>query len=527
MSVLRRTILFVLVAGLLAGCSGGNASIWGDPPTPTPFGTQIPTPVVIYSLLPTVTFTPSPTPLKILPQVGTPTLGPALPTPTLAPLNTSDKPLITYKAQGGDTLNIVAKRFGVLPNQIISNVVLPPADKLIDPGTLLLIPDVLSGEVSPNALTIPDSEVVYSPSTIDFDVAAYINGQGGYLSQYKEYLATTAWTDGAQDITRASIENSINPRILLAILEYESHWVRSNPTNISQNDYPLGYQNFYYKGLFRQMIWAVDTLSVGYYGWRAGTLTELTFPDGSHLRLAPNLNAGTAAIQYFFAQTHNQAQWENIVSNEFPALYKDMFGDPWQRAQRVEPLIPAGLQQPPLSLPFEPGKVWSFTGGPHGAWEDRGAMAALDFAPASDQTGCMPSNAWVLAPSGGVIVRSENGVVMLDLDGDGHEQTGWDIMFLHIATKDRIPVGRIVVKDDKIGHPSCEGGIATGTHVHIVRKYNGEWILADGPLPFDLSGWIAHGEGVAYKGTLTRGDKTITACSCGSFETNIVRGPND
>ena len=37
------------------------------------------------------------------------------------------------------------------------------------------------------------------------------------------------------------------------------------------------------------------------------------------------------------------------------------------------------------------------------------------------------------APVSGLIVRAENGVVMLDLDGDGREQSGWVIMFLHIG----------------------------------------------------------------------------------------------
>ncbi len=87
----------------------------------------------------------------------------------------------------------------------------------------------------------------------------------------------------------------------------------------------------------------------------------------------------------------------------------------------------------------------------------------------------------------------------------------------------RVKLGTWVNVGDPIGHPSCEGGIATGTHVHIARKYNGEWILADGPLPFDLSGWIAHAGDAPYIGTLTQGDKTVTACTCGSIETNIVR----
>jgi hypothetical protein len=111
----------------------------------------------------------------------------------------------------------------------------------------------------------------------------------------------------------------------------------------------------------------------------------------------------------------------------------------------------------------------------------------------------------------GIIVRSEPGDVVLDLDGDGDERTGWIIFYLHIATQGRIFTGAIVKAGDPIGFPSCEGGEATGTHVHIVRKYNGEWIPAYGPLAFNLEGWVAHFGGQPYQGTMTRFSRTIFA----------------
>jgi hypothetical protein len=111
---------------------------------------------------------------------------------------------------------------------------------------------------------------------------------------------------------------------------------------------------------------------------------------------------------------------------------------------------------------------------------------------------------------------------MVDLDGDGHEQTGWDILYLHISSM-KVKVGDWVETSDLLGHPSCEGGIATGTHMHIARKYNGEWISADGPLPMVLSGWTVHAGIVPYEGYLTKGSDTITASVYGSFESQIKR----
>jgi hypothetical protein len=94
---------------------------------------------------------------------------------------------------------------------------------------------------------------------------------------------------------------------------------------------------------------------------------------------------------------------------------------------------------------------------------------------------------------------------------------------LHIAAKDRVPLGTLLSVNDRIGHPSCEGGIATGTHVHMARKFNGEWMLAGGAVPFNLSGWIAHASDKPYIGILTKDDKVVTANTYGSFETQVKR----
>ncbi len=200
-------------------------------------------------------------------------------------------------------------------------------------------------------------------------------------------------------------------------------------------------------------------------------------------------------------------------------MHERMFGNPWLRAQKFEPLYPTDLKQPTLELPYRAGQSWSFSGGPHSAWGPDGALAALDFAPPSNFHGCAESAEWVTASAPGLVVRSANGVVIVDLDGDGYEQTGWAILYLHIATVDRIPVGTWLNQDDKIGHPSCEGGASTGTHVHTARKYNGEWILADSPMPFVLSGWITHAGDKPYLGNLTRDNMVVEASTSGTMYT--------
>ncbi len=164
-----------------------------------------------------------------------------------------------------------------------------------------------------------------------------------------------------------------------------------------------------------------------------------------------------------------------------------------------------------MQLPFEKGDTWFYTSGPHSAWGDGAAWAALDFAPPSDIFGCFSTNIWEVAVADGVIVRSSNGEVVLDLDSDGLEQTGWTVLYMHVENRDRISAGTRVSAGDRIGHPYCEGGYSTATHLHLARRYNGEWIAADGSIPFILDGWISQGNGFEYNGYLVKGDHSVVA----------------
>jgi hypothetical protein len=82
---------------------------------------------------------------------------------------------------------------------------------------------------------------------------------------------------------------------------------------------------------------------------------------------------------------------------------------------------------------------------------------------------------------------------------------------MHVESRDRVAEGTRLTAGDRIGHPSCEGGRASGAHLHIARKYNGEWIAADGPLPFVMDGWTAHCGFHAFEGSLTSGNRAVIA----------------
>lgn len=524
----RLVLTAIILASTSIVCSSGYITPASLTQTAqfTPAETKVPT---VQFIRPTETQTPEPTATATMdPSLFTPTPIFDTPTPSPTPLPTStqiaaDTPPMQYFAQSGDTLAGLANRFNVHPFEIVSDKVIPETG-LITPGQLLMLPQRLL-LTTPREVIIPDSEVVYSPSALDFNTKIYVETLSGYLNDYTEYLSFNGISKGSEIVEITALNHSINPRLLLALLEYNSHWVLGEPGSFSEESYPMGHVDVNEKALSVQLGWAAKQISIGYYGWRAGKLTDIEFSDGTTLRIAPELNAGTVGLMYYFSQIYTRDKWSAAIHPDlgFMTLYKTMFNDPSNRAAIVEPLLSPGIQQPELILPFRVGDTWAYTGGPHGSWSIEGPQAAVDFAPGSSVGGCSPSEVWAVASASGTVTRVEHGILVLDLDGDGNEQTGWALFYLHLLPHPTMKEGRWVNQGELIGKPSCEGGRATGTHLHFARKYNGEWITADGPIPFVISGWTVVPGDEPYKGTLTKGNLTITASDKGAFTSRIVR----
>lgn len=450
----------------------------------------------------------------------TPTPDAPHPIPTLRTLEE------TYLIQTGDSLTSIARAYGISAQALsIANKIEDP--NLISPGQTLIIPTPVPGDVGPAFKILPDSEFVKGPGSAGFDAVAYARSAGGYLAKYTETVDGISLT-GPEVVAQVASEFSLSPRLLLAILEYRSGWVTLANPDAATRDFPIMGLESWRKGLYLQLSWAANQLNMGYYRWRVNAVNNWVLADGSAVAISPLINAGTAGIQHFFAMFTGRGQWNVDVSEQgFFDLYQTMFGYPFSRA--VEPLVPPDLNQPTMQLPFEPGVVWSFTGGPHGGWADGSAWAALDFAPPGGEMGCAQSDAWDTAIASGTVVETRTGAVLVDLDlagphtNDGLVETGWVVLYMHVAERDRVNVGTYLEAGDRIGHPSCEGGYSQATHLHLARLYNGEWIPADQSLPFILDGWISVGAGREYDGFLIRNGLEIEAWNAYREESTISR----
>lgn len=421
--------------------------------------------------------------------------------------------LVDYTAQSGDTLPAIASRFNTNVDEILeANPFIPRDATTLPQGMPMKIPIYYRALWGSPFQILPDHAFVNSPRASGFNTAAFVSSLPGWLNNYRAYVGGET-RSGAELVDYIAINYSINPKLLLAILEYQGGALSLPEPPVRRR--LLGLDRQFWESHYLQMVLAANTLNNGYYSWRAGSLIEFEDESGNLIRPDPWQNAGSAALQYYFSRMFSGDEYNDAISPD--GLYKtyiDYFGNPWEDSFE---LIPGSLTQPELSLPFPASQTWSFTGGPHTGWGTGEPFSALDFAPPSEKSGCIPAKIenYAAAIADGLIVRSGADGVALDLDKDGDERTGWVIFYLHLATTERASLGTELKTGEKIGYPSCEGGRSTGTHVHVARKYNGEWILADSVIPFVMSGWVPHKGRKAYEGTLTKGGLTVTACECG------------
>ena len=451
-----------------------------------------------------------------------------------------------HTVQAGDTLSAIASRYNVSLDSILQ------ANQLVNPnvltvGQVITLPNAPS-VYTPNFKIIPDSRLVRAPGSRNFNIAEFIAQQPGYIRIATDTVNTNLdngagleqTLNAVQIVERVALEYSLDPRLLLMLLEFRAGWL-SNPQPredllrfpLISEEQSVGIDR---SGLYRQLSWAANELNRGYYGWKYRGSTSLEFADGTRALYNPELNPGTIAVQYFLSLAGTSyARWQIEVDFAgFYTTYYRYFGDPFQNA--VEPLIPPTIQQPELALPFESGVEWRLTGGPHGGWGAGSAWASVDFAPSSDRPSglfCYIAEEWITALAPGVIARSGGGVIVLDLDGDGDESTGWTINYLHLSSTDSITAGTRVNTGDRLARPSCAGGFSNATHLHISRKFNGEWMPADCQAclpglnipPFVMGGWQVIGiEGQEYQGFMRNGSTQIQAEQSRQTTINRISG---
>lgn len=449
---------------------------------------------------------------------------PATATLPLSTLVAASGETVAHVVSTGETLFSIAQRYNTTVDRLVEMNALSNPD-VITVGQSLSVPS--GGQlVTPNLILLSDLRLVRGPGT-EFDVSAFVASHPGLLSRTLQPVAhrradgrsELRFLSGAEIVERVSLETSVDARLLLSILEYRAGWL-TNPAPqeitwpLISEEASLGIDR---AGLYKQLSWAANELNRTYYGWKYDGWSAMEFAEGPRIQFDRTLNAATVALHYLLHLDRMPGDWlRDISADGWAAVYTALFGG---TIGTTEPVL---LVPPPqMALPYARGETWLFTGGHHGGWGSGSAWAALDFAPPDERPTdalCYTSRFAARAVAEGVIARSGEGVVILDLDGDGNERTGWTILYLHLDANSAVKSGTRVATGDLIGYPACEGGFSTATHLHIARRYNGEWVPADcracasDQFDFVMGGWRTVGfVGQEYQGQLQRGMETRSA----------------
>ena len=427
--------------------------------------------------------------------------------------------LVDYVAQSGDTLEHLAWRFGGTRREILfHNPDIPQDVTTLPSGFPMKMPVYYKPFWGTSYQIIPDAVFVNGPTAIGFDTQAFLNATPGWFKRYRASVDGVSMLAGEM-IDRLALNYSLNPKLLLALVEFQTGALSNPNRDADKEDSFMGFTQSH-PGVSAQMSLVANKLNDCFYRYVNKEVDHISFKDGLLENFDPWQNGATVALQLYFVQIYDGEIFKRAIGPDgFAKTFIGMFGDPWLGDLSV---LPGSLTQPEMRLPFQKNTVWAYTGGPHSAWGNGKPWAAIDFAPPLPTQGCVKTEQFALAVADGVVARTDVGTVMLDLDGDGDERTGWVVLYLHVAEEGRVKQGTVVKQGDRIGYPSCEGGISTGTHIHLARKYNGQWIpAASEVLPFNLSGWIPVESKVAYQGWLKKGEFVIRASTLSDSESMI------
>jgi len=305
----------------------------------------------------------------------------------------------------------------------------------------------------------------------------------------------------------------VDPRVVLTLLELKSGLLSNPEPDDETLQWAIGHRDVQYAGLSRQIEWAVEGLTAGFYAHYYGEPDlEITFADGTRRPASSGINAGTYALQRFLALDTTPEKWARLVGRgpgSFYEVYQRFFGTP------IGPQVTAvSLQGFPTSLelrlPWRMREEWYFWSGPHRTNRSDWAWAAVDWGP--ENIWCSPSSnrtsgTPVMAARGGTVVYARCNFVRVD------HGSGWSIGYFHLDNI-QVHTSQSVSTGSVLGYPSCLVGQSCGwtgssdrPHVHFDIRYNNVRQPIDGTV---ISGWRINDGSSERSGTMTRGSQTIS-----------------
>ncbi|MFD3166194.1 peptidoglycan DD-metalloendopeptidase family protein [Herpetosiphon sp. NSE202] len=327
----------------------------------------------------------------------------------------------------------------------------------------------------------------------------------------------------AEVVVGQSYLYSLNPKLLLALLEFQQGLLTNPTPNPDQLDWAMKYQgeNENWRGLHGQIRWAARELRRGVRDF--AYVTELQYRDKDVKGPIPaGLNPSSYAVVRLLAQTMTPEELAKVLSDgSFVATYSKFFEDPRQTLGQVPAPATPFLRWPlrnvtyitsffdheyPFLTPNQSLVSW---------WGRRETQISYDGHDGWDY-GARPPEAVVAAADGTIVWASNSddgcGVpakgVVID-HGNGYRTLYWHLSEISVE------VGQAIKSGEQLGIVGSTG-CAIGPHLHFQTQYLGRntdpygwcgsepdpwssypvgtasrWLWADRPNPCDLGQTIA------------------------------------
>lgn len=321
----------------------------------------------------------------------------------------------------------------------------------------------------------------YAPDLYQPQIQAFLDAQPGPLKSVRFQVGDRSHSF-AEVLVGLSNLYSLNPQILLALLEQQSQLLSTAQPSTDQTAWALGFQGDggRRQGLFEQLRWGAIEMrhAVRDYAIQAsGPLPELVFADDSRQAPPPDISMPRYALARVLARTttpeHLPARLDSFLET-----YMRLFDDP-----RLPPADWPLVAEPFLTSPMEvPARVTSFFDHdtpflqPNGSlvsfWGRRETALSYDGHTGWDY-GMRPPDA-VLAAADGIVVfagNSEDGcsfparAVILD------HANGYRTFYWHLNTIS-VEIGQSVTRGSQVGVAGATG-CAFGPHLHFQVQYLG------------------------------------------------------
>ncbi|TQV82779.1 pre-peptidase C-terminal domain-containing protein [Aliikangiella coralliicola] len=317
---------------------------------------------------------------------------------------------------------------------------------------------------------ISKSDLVYSyDEMFNFNIENYLEKNAPHLAAHSEAISHYAG------------RSSISPKIIIALIEYQTGLVRKN-----NGDLKLPFGNLSKKSDFNgQVADIADRLSRAFYDGHS-------FHDtGLNAKRTGDEDANRA-IQTIIASGEKTNTLNANVENErrsFNSVFRQLFPETKLKSNEREggaiQMVPANNF---LQLPYPVGKTWTYGGSHTSTGSGSYPQSSLDFNNGG-RWGDNLTRIWVTSSAGGRVVRHSS--CFLEVVHRG----GWSTTYYHLSGI-RVNHGSTVSRNTRLANYAsnrnqalCNGGASTGPHLHFSLKKNGQYYHLNN---VSLSGFKVH-----------------------------------